>query len=145
MGMRAPCWQSVGALEGSEPESPPQLMRNVRRLAGAPGRQRGESVQMYTDIVLGVLAIICALTEIGFGVRIMSELRSRGIKANPLLVRWLISKYTGGVPACHARGNGACTTALLHLRDCFVSGRCLRDRHDHRSGAVSTLRSRQVA
>jgi hypothetical protein len=48
---------------------------------------------MYTDIVLGVLAIICALTAIGFGVRITSELRSRGIKANPLLVRWLISKY----------------------------------------------------
>lgn len=30
-GMRAAGWQSFGLLEGFEPESPPQLMRNVRR------------------------------------------------------------------------------------------------------------------
>jgi hypothetical protein len=75
---------------------------------------------MDAGMVLGVLAIICALTSIGFGVRIASQLRSRGIRANPLLVRWMIFKYlaeykrvtleeAGRVGPLHR----ACTTALI--------------------------------
>ena len=43
--------------------------------------------------MLALLAVICALTAVGFGVRIANELRARGIQANPLLVRWMIFRY----------------------------------------------------
>ncbi len=43
--------------------------------------------------VLGVLAIICALGSAYTGVRIANALRTRGISANPALIRWMIFKY----------------------------------------------------
>jgi len=45
------------------------------------------------DIVLALLAIICALGSVFTGVQIANDLRSRGISANPALVRWMIFKY----------------------------------------------------
>ena len=44
-------------------------------------------------VVLVVLALICAFTALGFGIRIANELRRRGIQANPLFVRWMIYRY----------------------------------------------------
>jgi hypothetical protein len=48
---------------------------------------------MNVSIVLGLLAIICALGSVLTGVRIANDLRARGISANPALVRWMIFKY----------------------------------------------------
>jgi hypothetical protein len=48
---------------------------------------------MNMSILLAALAIICALASVGVGVRITGELRAHGIRANPLLVRWMIPKY----------------------------------------------------
>ncbi len=48
---------------------------------------------MDPGLVLALLAVICALISIGFGVRIANELRARGVQANPLLVRWMIFRY----------------------------------------------------
>jgi hypothetical protein len=48
---------------------------------------------MSLSIVLGLSAIICALGSIYTGVRMANELRARGIRANPVLVRWMIFKY----------------------------------------------------
>ena len=48
---------------------------------------------MEPGLVLALLAVICALTAVGFGIRIANELRARGIQANPLLVRWMIFRY----------------------------------------------------
>jgi len=63
--MRAASWQSFGLLEGSEPESPPQLMRNVglhATISGSnffsaiPLNQRFERHRATTVDVLGILA-----------------------------------------------------------------------------------------
>ena len=43
--------------------------------------------------VFAVLTVLCALTSIGFGVRIANELRARGVRANPLLVKWMMFHY----------------------------------------------------
>jgi hypothetical protein len=40
-----------------------------------------------------LLAVACALTSVGFGIRIANDLRARGLQANPLLVRWMIFRY----------------------------------------------------
>ena len=48
---------------------------------------------MDASTVLALLAIICALGSVYYGVRIANELRARGITANPALVRWMIFKY----------------------------------------------------
>ena len=48
---------------------------------------------MKFEIVLALLAIICALGSVFTGVRIANDLRARGISANPALVRWMIFKY----------------------------------------------------
>jgi hypothetical protein len=48
---------------------------------------------MTATVVLALLAIICALGSVYAGVRIANDLRSRGISANPTLVRWMIFKY----------------------------------------------------
>jgi hypothetical protein len=45
------------------------------------------------EIVVALLAIICALGSVFTGVRIANDLRARGISANPALVRWMIFKY----------------------------------------------------
>ena len=75
---------------------------------------------MNLSIVLGLLAIISALAAVGFGVRITSELRSRGIKANPLMVRWLIHRYLAEYQRVTVAETGrvgplynACVAALL--------------------------------
>jgi hypothetical protein len=48
---------------------------------------------MDASTVLALLAILCALGSVYYGVRIANELRARGIAANPALVRWMIFKY----------------------------------------------------
>lgn len=48
---------------------------------------------MNASIVLAILAVICALGSIFFGVRIANDLKARGLSANPALVRWMIFKY----------------------------------------------------
>ena len=48
---------------------------------------------MNISLILGVLAIICALGSVFTSVRIANDLRARGISANPALVRWMIFKY----------------------------------------------------
>jgi len=48
---------------------------------------------MEAAFVLMLLAVACALTSVGFGIRIANELRARGIQANPLMVRWMIFRY----------------------------------------------------
>lgn len=49
--------------------------------------------EMDLALVLMLLAVICALTGVGFGIRIANELRARGLQANPLFVRWMIFRY----------------------------------------------------
>ena len=48
---------------------------------------------MDMALVLMLLAVACALTSIGFGIRIANDLRARGLQANPLFVRWMIFRY----------------------------------------------------
>jgi hypothetical protein len=48
---------------------------------------------MDATTTLAVLALICALTSLGFGVAIANDLRGRGLHANPLLVRLMIFRY----------------------------------------------------
>ena len=48
---------------------------------------------MTTFLVLCLLAIICALGSVYSAVRIANDLRARGVKANPALVRWMVFKY----------------------------------------------------
>ncbi len=48
---------------------------------------------MDVALVLMLLAVACALTSVGFGIRIANELRARGLQANPLMVRWMIFRY----------------------------------------------------
>ena len=48
---------------------------------------------MDTALVLMLLAVGCALTSVGFGIRIANDLRARGLQANPLMVRWMIFRY----------------------------------------------------
>jgi len=48
---------------------------------------------MNMSILLGLLAISCALGSVLTGVQMANELRARGIPANPALVRWMIFKY----------------------------------------------------
>ena len=48
---------------------------------------------MDLGLVLALLAVVCALISVGFGIRIANELRARGIQANPLMVRWMIFRY----------------------------------------------------
>jgi hypothetical protein len=43
--------------------------------------------------VLALLAVLCALTSLGFGIAVASYLHERGHKANPLLVKWMIFHY----------------------------------------------------
>ncbi|MFH0992597.1 MAG: hypothetical protein V1799_21580 [bacterium] len=48
---------------------------------------------MSISILLGVLAVLCALGSVFTGVQIANDLKARGIPANPALVRWMIFKY----------------------------------------------------
>ncbi len=48
---------------------------------------------MDATVTLAVLALVCALTALGLGVRIARELRSRGLDANPLLIRFMVFRY----------------------------------------------------
>ena len=70
--------------------------------------------------ILALIALIFALGTIYVGVQIANELRSRGISAKPLLVRWMLFKYmayyrrvtleeTGKVGPLYQR----CSTMLL--------------------------------
>jgi len=43
--------------------------------------------------VLALLAVICALTAMGFVIRIANELRARGRDAHPVKVRWMLFSY----------------------------------------------------
>lgn len=73
---------------------------------------------MSLALAAAIIALICAFTSLGFGIRIANELRSRGIQANPLFIRWMIFRYlsvykrvtleeTGQVGPLY----GACSTA----------------------------------
>ncbi len=48
---------------------------------------------MEVSFVLALLAVVCALVAMGFGIRIANELRGRGLQANPLFTRWMIFRY----------------------------------------------------
>jgi len=48
---------------------------------------------MTAFAVLATLAIICALGSVYTSVRIANDLRGRGMRANPALVRWMVFKY----------------------------------------------------
>lgn len=48
---------------------------------------------MTATEILAMLALICALTALGFGVGIANALRSRGLQANPLLIRFMVFRY----------------------------------------------------
>ena len=48
---------------------------------------------MELNIILAILAIACAMGSIYTGVGMVQDLRSRGISANPLFMRWMIFKY----------------------------------------------------
>ncbi len=48
---------------------------------------------MSATVTLALLALVCALTALGFGVGIANELRARGLHANPLLIRFMIFRY----------------------------------------------------
>ncbi len=48
---------------------------------------------MTITLSLAVLALICAVGSVFTGVRIANDLRTRGIAANPAMVRWMIFKY----------------------------------------------------
>ena len=48
---------------------------------------------MEMSLVLALLAVVCALIAMGFGIRIANDLRSRGLQANPLFTRWMIFRY----------------------------------------------------
>ena len=48
---------------------------------------------MEASLVLALLAVACALAAVGIGVAIANELRERGIRANPLFVKWMIFRY----------------------------------------------------
>jgi hypothetical protein len=43
--------------------------------------------------VLALVALVCALTALGFGVGIANQLRARGLRASPLLIRFMIFRY----------------------------------------------------
>jgi len=43
--------------------------------------------------LLAVLAVVCALTALGFGVAVANYLRERGHRANPLFVKWMVFRY----------------------------------------------------
>ena len=42
---------------------------------------------------LAVLAMVCALTALGFAIAVANYLRERGHRANPLLVKWMVFHY----------------------------------------------------
>ena len=48
---------------------------------------------MNVSVLLGLLAVVCALGSVYTGVRMANELRARGLPAHPALVRWMIYKY----------------------------------------------------
>ncbi len=48
---------------------------------------------MSSTEILALLALLCALTALGFGVGIANELRARGLHGNPLLIRFMIFRY----------------------------------------------------
>jgi len=50
-------------------------------------------IRMNATIVLAVLALVFALTSLGFGIAIANSLRERGVRASPWLVRFMIFKY----------------------------------------------------
>ena len=43
--------------------------------------------------ILAVIALIFALGSVYTAVRIANDLRARGMRANPALVRWMVFKY----------------------------------------------------
>lgn len=48
---------------------------------------------MELSLMLALLALACMAGSIYTGVGMVRELRSRGIPANPLFMRWMIYKY----------------------------------------------------
>lgn len=48
---------------------------------------------MEAFTILASLALLCALGSVFASVRIANDLRARGVKANPALVRWMIFSY----------------------------------------------------
>jgi hypothetical protein len=48
---------------------------------------------MDLSAMLALLAVACAIGSILVGVQIATDLRSWGIHAKPLLVRWMIFRY----------------------------------------------------
>ena len=48
---------------------------------------------MIITYTLAFLALICVFISFGYGVQITKELRARGLRANPLLMRFMIFRY----------------------------------------------------
>jgi hypothetical protein len=48
---------------------------------------------MQLTITLGLLAVFFAIAGGAAGMGMVSELRKRGIEANPLMIRWMLFKY----------------------------------------------------
>jgi hypothetical protein len=74
--------------------------------------------------ILAVLAVICALTGLGFAIAVANYLRERGHRANPLLVKWMVFRYmamykrvtleeTGEVGSLYHGGSIASASALV--------------------------------
>ena len=53
----------------------------------------GASAQLDLSTILVIVALICAFGSVHAGVQIANDLRSRGISAKPILVRWMIFHY----------------------------------------------------
>ena len=48
---------------------------------------------MSATEILALLALLCALVALGIGSQIAADLRARGLRANPLLIRFMIFRY----------------------------------------------------
>jgi len=48
---------------------------------------------MDVSHLLAVLAMVCALTALGFAITVANDLRARGHSANPLFVKWMVFHY----------------------------------------------------
>jgi hypothetical protein len=57
--------------------------------------------------ILAVLAVVCALTALGFVVAVANFLRERGHEANPLFAKWMAFHYVAMYKRVTLKENGA--------------------------------------
>lgn len=48
---------------------------------------------MNVSFILAILAMVCAFISLGFAIAVADDLRSRGLRANPLFVKWMVFRY----------------------------------------------------